>query len=350
MNKSLEGVRGAAALLVVFFHMGLILPDLAATRNGYFSVDLFFVLSGFVIAGAYAARLTDTREAFAFMVRRVGRLWPAHIVASALCVAVPVGMLALVHADAMRFVPNAREALAIVTFAQGLHTVTRDVGTAVSWSASDELYVYALFATVCVTVRARAAAFAVLAALGYAIAVSTSAGACARDACYSMTFDYGWSRCIAGFFLGAIIAEFRGPLGRLTRHQWPALVATLAVFAFADRSPIIAFSAPVVFAALVASLARDSGPVARLFQSRPTQYLGRLSYALYLGHAVLRYPFSVIAIATHSYAAHAAAVAAMLLLSLGIAHVLHHRIETPWRARFAQWSAREPSIEAVPCK
>lgn len=347
-NGSLEGVRGAAALLVVFFHLHMQVPGLAATRNGYLAVDLFFVLSGYVIGGAYGARLRDAREGLAFMLRRFGRLWPAHIAASVVCVAVPALMLAAARADVSGLLPTAREAFAIVTMTQGLHMVARDVGTAVSWSAGDEFYVYALFALSCVALRGRArlAAFAALASVGYAIAVwaSLGSGACAHGSCYSATFDYGWSRCLAGFFAGALVAEFRDRrvvaalAGRTP--QVLTFAATLALFAFADRVPGAAFAAPFVFAALIASMSRDSGPVARLFQRRAAQFLGRISYSLYLAQSAIRYPLGVAAVAWTGRTAHMLEGASMLLASFALAHLLNRFVETPYRQRFNAWAEK----------
>ena len=349
----MEGLRGAAALLIVFFHLHMQLPGLAATRNGYLAVDLFFVLSGYVIAGAYGARLRDAREGFAFMVRRFARLWPAHIVASALCVAIPAAMLALARAPLGQVVPTSGETLAIVSMTQGLHTVSRDVGTAVSWSASDEFYVYAVFAVACVMLRGRAriAAFATFALVGYTLAVwiSLSMGACAKGSCYSATFDFGWTRCLAGFFGGALVAEFRerAPVTALARRvpQLLAFASALAIVAFAHLATGLAFAAPFAFAALVASLSRDGGPVARLFQSRPAQYLGSISYSLYLVQSASRYPLGVAAMKWTSPVAQAAEAALMLFMSFALANMLYRRVERPCRERINGWvaSALSPS-------
>lgn len=68
---ALDGMRGIAALVVVAWHAG-------ATRfipGGYLAVDLFFVLSGFVLAHAFEGR----QGWRAFMVARLKRLYPLYI-------------------------------------------------------------------------------------------------------------------------------------------------------------------------------------------------------------------------------------------------------------------------------
>ena len=73
---ALDGLRGFAAVSVVIFHIGhwLDRPTLAA--NAGLAVDLFFCLSGYVLALAYGKRLGSTLSAFAFIRLRLIRLMP----------------------------------------------------------------------------------------------------------------------------------------------------------------------------------------------------------------------------------------------------------------------------------
>ena len=81
---TLDGLRGAAAVAVVLFHAGAISP--LAMPGGYLAVDLFFVLSGFVIARAYLdmLRAGQWRD---FLRRRVVRLYPMYLVGCVLGIA-----------------------------------------------------------------------------------------------------------------------------------------------------------------------------------------------------------------------------------------------------------------------
>jgi peptidoglycan/LPS O-acetylase OafA/YrhL len=73
---ALDGLRGFAAVSVVIFHIGhwLNMPTLAA--NAGLAVDLFFCLSGYVLALAYGKRLGNTLSPFAFIRLRLIRLMP----------------------------------------------------------------------------------------------------------------------------------------------------------------------------------------------------------------------------------------------------------------------------------
>lgn len=342
-NESLEGLRGVAALLVVFFHMQFYIAGLGPTRNGYLAVDLFFVLSGYVICEAYGANVGDAWHWRAFIVRRFGRLWPTHVAASALYYAMILMNAALAHLEIGRFLPSFGEVLGIAFLAQGLNVFDHDVGTAVSWSASGEFYVYLVFGLVCLNIRGRArlVAFAGLALLGFAIAIWQTVGVdkCfAHGHCFDMTYRNGWARCLVGFFSGALVAEFKGHalIAALADRVPQALsfAVTLLLIGFADRMPSAALAAPIVFAALIGALSRNSGPVASIFRSRAAQYLGGLSYSLYLAHAIFRPVLRVAAIVKSSATAHAVECALFLLASFALAHALRHFIETPYRRRF----------------
>ncbi|RZJ36784.1 MAG: acyltransferase, partial [Brevundimonas sp.] len=79
--EALDSLRGVCAILVVLFHMPVAAHwrDWGLIQHSYLFVDYFFVLSGFVIAHAYSQRLKTPTDAGRFMVRRLGRVWPLHV-------------------------------------------------------------------------------------------------------------------------------------------------------------------------------------------------------------------------------------------------------------------------------
>ena len=72
----LDGIRALAVLGVLLYH-----GDLTWMRGGFLGVDVFFVLSGFVIAASYGDRLAQGFPRGRFMLLRLGRVVPLHMVA-----------------------------------------------------------------------------------------------------------------------------------------------------------------------------------------------------------------------------------------------------------------------------
>ena len=75
--EELESIRGLAALLVVLFHMpawNMSLHEMRFIQDSYYMVDLFFVLSGFVMNLNYGDRLHNGRDLARFQFLRLGRL------------------------------------------------------------------------------------------------------------------------------------------------------------------------------------------------------------------------------------------------------------------------------------
>lgn len=348
---ALDGLRGLAACLVVLVHAQAVVPFLHFADAGYLAVDVFFALSGFVIASAYGRSLVDASSLRVFMVRRFGRIWPTmlaafilyHGIANAL-----VGMFDVVgHAGIAARLPSAADVFATITMMQGFGGM--HVEPLVTWSASDEFYVYVLFGVVCLWTRGarRVAAFAALAAIGYAIAIWASvvpAHCMTNGGCFGVTHDWGWSRCIVGFFGGVLVAEHRNARAFLALRRPAAqvamFVASVAFILAAPHVAPLALAAPVVFVALVASLTGDDGPVVAMLSGRVCQYLGSVSYPLYLAHAAVFTPFVAVAHFAHTWIGQTAALGFYVLLSLMLAQVLRDRIEQPYRERFRVWSMR----------
>jgi peptidoglycan/LPS O-acetylase OafA/YrhL len=79
---TLDGLRGLAAILILFYHLGNGAPVL--TPSGYLAVDLFFALSGFVLSHAYEARLRDGFTLREFALVRLIRVYPMALVGAAI--------------------------------------------------------------------------------------------------------------------------------------------------------------------------------------------------------------------------------------------------------------------------
>src|SRR5579862_6566796 len=83
----LDGMRGICAALVLVYH-AFVFALYNPVPYGYLAVDVFFVISGFVIALAFGDRLVNGYSVNDFLLARARRLGPVHLLGTILSVAV----------------------------------------------------------------------------------------------------------------------------------------------------------------------------------------------------------------------------------------------------------------------
>lgn len=368
MIRSLEGLRGIAALIVALYHLGIGAQHIALIRNGYLFVDLFFVLSGFIMCAAYANRLACADDLRMFLIRRIGRLFPllifstlAFILAANLIVLAKRILLEQGHAqfltnpqDLQWLIPTAAEILATVTLTHSLNLFDDLILNTPSWSISVEFYAYVLFAALCLalTGRSRLAAFAIVGVLGAVITVwaSTTVHDClVQRGCMSVTYDFGFPRAVFSFFLGALTYYLSRKTPALHGTlQLVAVVLLAVVFAVVDAAPGIAFVLPFVFALLILSVCADQGPLAAVLRPQPFQLLGLWSYSIYLMHMPLLLFFENIARRFESPTGKLLVLVAFVASLLAISAWTYRYIEDPLRAWFNKLATRRPVAAASP--
>lgn len=169
----------------------------------------------------------------------------------------------------------------------GLHS--RLTWNAPSWSISVEFYTYLVFALLVLAGRGRIAMASALAALGGMLVVAIFSHDNIRT-----TFDYGFFRCLYGFFVGVLLyrlyhagegRRFRALVGPTTLEVGVVLAVALFV-ALAGARPISLLS-PLIFGAAVYVFALERGAVSRLLLTRLFRAVGARSYSIYMTHALL---------------------------------------------------------------
>lgn len=293
---ALDAWRGVCAVLVALYHLpvGWSLGDWAVVRNGFLFVDFFFVLSGFVISHAYGERLSGGRAYGAFLIRRFGRVWPLHVVVLLAFAAVEAVKLALLADPAGGERTSAFAFLTNLTLVHGLGIHGTLTWNPLSWSISVEFWVYVLFG------------LAVLAGGRWRVGLTVAAGVAglAVLAAFSphgmdATYDYGLFRCLYGFAVGcgtyalwrrtprrSIPAPARK--GAATALEGVAVAAAVLFVANSGHDPA-ALAAPLVFAGVVWVFAHEAGAVSRALTTPALQYLGAISYGIYIIHGLLLY-------------------------------------------------------------
>ena len=335
--RPLTALRFMAALWVVLYtfwpnlNVGF-LPNLAA--KGYLGVELFFVLSGFILSHVYLHAFAEKRFSYrGFLWARIARVYPLHIftllgVMALGLAAVAVGMSIDGSVLSWKTLP----AHLLMLHAWGF---AGEAGwNHPSWSISAEWFAYLafpLFALAAWPLRKRpwiATAGAAVFLMGLYAAFERFAGFPLTEA----TFRWGALRIVPCFAYGcALYLVYRRapvkPAGPL------ALLAGAVMIASAS---VLAWDAVTVLAAGLLILALASIPHGRAgwLGSKPAVYLGEISYSVYMVCA----PWQILAVNLAARATGAEDKRLHLLVWLGVilglivaAAATYHLIERPAR-------------------
>jgi peptidoglycan/LPS O-acetylase OafA/YrhL len=289
--RSLTGVRGVAALIIVIYHYGKFrldhVSDVWHVPHGYLPVDLFFMLSGFVIGYVYRDNLhPESSSSYRiFLIKRFARLYPAYIVISAFYVLkIALGLTGEETFARFGWFDAVGNLLLLTGWGLNIYPL---IG--VSWASSAELGSY--FAapvlmkyTLEKDVRWWIACVVFSLAGIYLISNSGQGSSGPLDVVARNSF-LPLCRAIIGFALGLATLRFAPCLDRLSAIAQDILViATLALmvgFAVftAEDLPIY-----LLFIPFVALLSRDGRVAQALFGNRLVYHLGIISYSIYLFH------------------------------------------------------------------
>ncbi len=297
---ALDGWRGVCALLVCLLHFNTAvawrLHSNAFILGSFLFVDFFFVLSGFVITHSYASKIGNGRELGRFMLRRFGRVWPLHIFVLAAWVTLALAALAVQpfvgHLSVQRPFTGNDSPMALLTnalliHALGLHRHLTWNGP--SWSISAEFWTYLVFGLFCLLPAGRRVGAAILLA-----AVAAGVVALLSPRYMAATYDYGFFRCVYGFFLGHLIYRLRtqGLASEAAWHRYAsilelAVIALVVLFVSLAGDGPFSLAAPLVFGAVVFLFSFESGACSRILRRPPFRQFGAWSYSIYMVHALV---------------------------------------------------------------
>lgn len=363
---TLTPLRGLAALLVVLYHFTeLLLPALdlgnttAFLRKGYLAVDLFFLISGCVIAHVYGNwfRRGLAASDFALFVRaRLARIYPLHLAVLALFLVFlgvrQIGLLIGSDAGSPPW-PSGYPFAALGWNLLLVHGLWHGPLTwnFPSWSVSAEVFAYLVFPVAApIMWRLRAvASMAFIAGLFAALVWLAQ-----RHGGWEVVNVPPVLRCLIQFLIGVLLYRlhemgiFAGLLGRDATFVGAAgLVLLLLHLGLADLLVIAAF------ALLVLAGIRNGGRAAALLHARPLTWLGEISYSVYMTQALvlwlatggLHYVFGPSASDAMSFWESLIALLVLLGVLLLISHLTYRRIERPARQWLKGGAARPGSLE-----
>ncbi len=277
---ALDSLRGIAALFIVFYHMGDFgwVAGWTPFRSGWLLVDFFFVLSGFVIAMSYGARLAQGYPRGTFLLIRLGRVYPLHL-------AVVAGFTLLEFAV---FRPILGEGHGLLEWVRGTFLLDAFVVGAgnffapVSWAVGVEMVLYTLAALLFGRGWAGTSAALILAV----------AGAWGMATHFQTTgFGFLLQRGLYDFAIGALAWRIHQRLSGvdpgailLTVLEAVLIGVTVWLLYLPGKDGSWVIPAAPLFAVMVLVFARDRGLIARALHARPFIHLGQLSFALFMVH------------------------------------------------------------------
>jgi peptidoglycan/LPS O-acetylase OafA/YrhL len=329
-NRALTSIRGVAALWVVGLHLQFGLSLLgyreggAIFKPGYLAVDIFFILSGFVITAVHRDLATAT-DGMDFFIRRVFRIYPLHLFVLTLLLA--LWLWEVTQYGSHDPTEQLRD-LPIVALLLQPYLIQGLTWNTVSWSIGVEMLCYLLFPL----------ALRLLCPRPLPGTLLLLAVACLFERHAHSEMVWGWpaiQRGLAGFALGMVLQQASSLLPRPSGRAADLFgILALAGIVFA-LSTHAAQDVPLWAALLIFALAAERGRLSRALGAPPLYWLGQISFSLYLLHPTLAsLAFALLPPAALHLGPHATPVvwsAILLAVLLGLATVTWALVEEPAR-------------------
>jgi len=318
-NPALDGVRAISVLAVVLFHCGM-----PGARGGFVGLDVFFVLSGFLITTLLAAEHeSGAIDVARFYVRRAIRLYPTLL----LLLVAYLALAPILWPSDTQWLAATLAVLYIYDYALAFWNPANTVGH--TWSLGVEEKFYLLWPLLLpLLLRTRRPVTWLLAAF---VAITAWR--------YGVAWAWGWKQAYfsfdtrtSGIVLGAIAA-----LTQFRVSRWALLVA-LGALAFdaalpslptADQFEAVTLRITLAeLAAFVLICHAAANARSRFLSWPPLVYIGRLSYGIYLWHFPIISAFGKSLSPWHK-------LSVTLSLSIILAAICLHVVDAPlrkWRA------------------
>lgn len=362
--SALDGLRGIAALLVVVLHFQHFnpwfdLPGLGGSEvltQSYLWVDLFFVLSGFVLAHVYADGFRRGPPGWgqvrSFWLARFARVYPLHLAALLLLAGlVAVGFIQSLGRDGRCYDAwNLAASLALVHVWDTTYGLCWNVP---SWSIGAEAAAYALFPWLIPLVAGARRLWRPSVPIACVASLSVLA-LTAGGGTLAIHHDMGALRCLPSFVLGIWLCQEKE-----AGAGWQRAVQSDAgcLWAVAAVALSMHFGVPDVLtvgamALVVAGLAGNRGAPGRVFGGRPFAWLGAISYAVYMLH----WPLLLVLISVleawfparqtpPGEAVQAAMYALFFAVLLAVSAAAHRLLELPARRWLRRGQRASPALQ-----
>ncbi|MDL2138371.1 acyltransferase family protein [Proteus mirabilis] len=284
-RADIDGLRAVAVALVVLYHAGFNVP------GGFIGVDIFFVISGFLITGIISRGLEKKTFSFSdFYNRRVKRIAPNLALVSLFTVA--LGYFILINSDFKLLVESSLSAQ--LSFSNiFFYFVTGDyfgmdsssMPMLHTWSLGvEEQFYFILPIILYLSYKLKASLIKPISLLLIiSFIISFYLVSYDKTQAYYMI----WSRAFE-LLIGSITYFFSKRIKPINHEYIPIIglfLITLSAFYLNSSSPFPSYNAliPCIGASMVI-LSKETLLIGKLLSIKPINYIGRLSYSIYLWH------------------------------------------------------------------
>jgi peptidoglycan/LPS O-acetylase OafA/YrhL len=353
-RTDIQGLRALAVLAVLLSH---IWPG--SIPGGFVGVDVFFVISGYLITGSLFDELRQTGhiELSQFYVRRMKRLLPA-----ATLVLIVVTILSLCLLPPSRWEDTAIEILASAFYLENWRLAwlavdyfgAENAASPVQhfWSLSIEEQFYMFWPLLMIAAGAairrhadlRTAVMIPLLIVALSFSASVLLTEASPEDAYFLTHTRIWQLGLGGVLAISVLPDFSRQAREAMRTIGLAAIV-IATFAYSAETAFPGYAAllPTLGCALVIAAGTDSDrwSTSRLLAARPAQYLGDISYSVYLWH----WPIVVFAGLYARDGINLSLGLMLIAVSIGIAHISKRFVEDP--IRYSKIDARKGFVFAT---
>lgn len=323
----LDALRGVAACIVLFHHFRFMFsmdPPRMFLRPlfaGRYAVAIFFTLSGFVLSLSYW-RGRQIRYPL-FLVRRFFRIYMPYAAACALAVLVALPLLNSIQPLTPWFYRTWHSSLTPILILRQLTLFSTDakINTAF-WSIRYEIEFSIAFPLLCALItRLRFAGTFALATVCAIVGSWIS-----RHGLSSTTIELGntiqWSSC---FLYGAALAQRRREILHWYQGLYP--LGRLAIFLLACVGFFTMQDLPMIFSSCALIVVVQDGILRRVLRTSLPEYLGRISYSLYLLHGTVLFALFIL---LYQKVPVSALFLGFFALSFLLAHIFNQFVEEPF--------------------
>lgn len=296
--KALTGLRIVAALWVVVHHLSgeifTFIPQLMFVKpivdRGGLGVDLFFILSGFILTYQYVGRLGRSftlRNAAHFVKLRIARVYPVHFIT--------LNLTVLLYLAGQMFGVGMNDSGVVRTFSAYIQNVFLVHAwlnqpyswNGVSWSVSAEWLAYLLFPIAIVLICKIRSHAGLIFGVTLPAAIYIFLNIWVLSPGMNDRPDHVMLRIAAGFTIGCFLARVFSEIELKNAGSWLAPLAFCAVISMCYIQGLAGglFLLPLGF--LVLGLAIGSDVLSRTLCIKPFIYGGGISYSLYMIHGLV---------------------------------------------------------------